>query len=69
MPIGKLRRVRDLLPPPGELVMPKDEMKVTISLSCMSVAFFKDQARKNHTKYQRMIREVLDRYASHYLAR
>ena len=69
MPIGKLTRIPDFLPPPSELVFPRDEVKVTLSLTRSSVAFFKDQARRNRTKYQRMIREVLDRYAARYLTR
>lgn len=54
------------LPPPEQLVAPRDEVKVTISLSKRSVAFFKKQARRNRTKYQRMIRELVDRYAVHF---
>ena len=69
MPIGKLTRVEDVLPPPGELAAPRDEVKVTLALSRRSIEFFKVQARRNHSKYQRMIREVVDRYASHYLGR
>mgnify|MGYP003395764516 CR=1 FL=1 len=67
MPIGKLTRVRDFLPPPSKLAAPRDEVKITLALSRKSVAFFKAQARTNHTKYQRMIRELVDQYASHYL--
>lgn len=67
MPIGKLTRVKDFLPPPDQLVLPQEEvMKVTIALNRSSVNFFKRQAKKHHTKYQRMIRQVLDRYASRY---
>ncbi|MEW6100880.1 MAG: CopG family transcriptional regulator [Candidatus Omnitrophota bacterium] len=62
-PIGNLKRVKDFLPPPGELVMPQDSIKVTISLSRASVEFFKRQARLHHIKYQRMIRQLIDRYA------
>ena len=69
MPVGKLIRIKDTLPPPSELIMPKDEVKVTLALSRRSIQFFKDQARRNHGKYQRMIREVVDRYASHYMYR
>ena len=64
MPYGKLVRVKDFLPPPSELVFPKRTEKITISLSRTSVLFFKRQAAKHHTKYQKMIRELLDRYAS-----
>ena len=69
MPIGKLTRVKDFLPPPSELVPPRDDVKVTLALSRKSIEFFRGQARRNHSKYQRMIREVVDQYASHYLSR
>ncbi|MBI2890011.1 MAG: CopG family transcriptional regulator [Nitrospirae bacterium] len=69
MPVGRLVRVKDFLPPPSELAAPRDEVKVTLALSRRSIAFFKAQARRNHTKYQRMIRELVDRYASHYLTK
>jgi len=65
-PIGKLTRVNDFLPPPEELVMPQKIVKVTIALSKNSVEFFKQQAQKQHVKYQQMIRELLDRYAAQY---
>lgn len=65
-PVGKLTRVSDFLPPPGALVMPEDTVKVTLALSCASVRFFKEQARRNHTKYQRMIRNLVDTYTAHY---
>ncbi len=68
MPIGKLTRVDDFLPSPAELVKPDATVKVTIALNRASVQFFKEQARKHHSKYQRMIREVLDRYASRFNA-
>ena len=66
MPVGKLRRVKDFLPPPSQLVVKDETTKVTIALEKSSISFFKQQAKKNHTKYQRMIREVLDQYASYY---
>jgi hypothetical protein len=37
-------------------------------LSETSVDFFKKEARKHHTKYQRMIRALLDRYTFHHAA-
>lgn len=66
MPIGKLVRIKDFLPAPEELVIPVATKKVTISLKKSSIDFFKRQARINHTKYQKMIREVVDRYVIHY---
>ena len=66
MPYGKLVQVKDFLPPPEELVFSQDTAKITISLSKASITFFKKEAEKHHTKYQKMIRELLDRYAASY---
>lgn len=63
LPIGKLTRVKDALPPPDQLVVPEETIKVTILLSKASVSFFKRQAARHRTKYQRMIRTLVDRYA------
>ena len=68
MPIGKLTKVKDFLPPPHDLIVPQETVKVTIALKKASVEFFKYEAEKHHTKYQRMIRELLDRYATQYSA-
>lgn len=66
MPIGKLTEIPNFLPSPEELVFPNDTVKVTLNLKRSSVVFFKRKARRCHTKYQKMIREVIDRYASQY---
>jgi predicted DNA binding CopG/RHH family protein len=63
-PLGQLRVVRDFLPPPAELVPREETVKVTMSLSKGSVAFFKREARKHRTQYQKMIRRLLDLYAA-----
>ena len=65
-PIGKLTRVKDVLPPPDELVIPEETVKVTLLLSKDSVQFFKSKAAQHRTKYQRMIRELVDRYTEKY---
>ena len=65
-PMGRLRVVKDFLPPPDKLVLKEDNVKVTISLKKSSINFFKEQAKVQKTSYQRMIREVVDWYASHY---
>ncbi len=65
-PMGELRVVKDFLPSPDQLVLKEDNVKVTISLKKSSIDFFKDQAKKHRTSYQKMIREVIDWYASHY---
>ena len=66
MPVGKLTKVADFLPPPEELIIPQDTVKVTIALTQSSLDFFKRQAKRHHTKYQKMIRQVVDRYAQQY---
>lgn len=60
MRVGRV--LRDFLPPPGELVLKEDSVKVTISLSAASIHFFKAEAAKAGVQYQRMIRRVLDAY-------
>lgn len=65
-PLGRIRVIKDFLPPPDQLILKDDGVKVTISLSRRSVDFFKAHARKSKIPYQRMIRRVLDEYAGHY---
>ena len=64
-----VRIIKNFLPPPDQLVLKEDGVKVTISLSKRSVDFFKSHARKSKIPYQRMIRRVLDEYASAYSSR
>src|SRR5229473_1521947 len=66
-PLGRVKVVRDFLPRPEDLVFRDEGVKVTIALSKRSVEFFKGQARKHNTQYQRMIRRLLDAYAEHHL--
>ncbi len=66
MPIGKLTRIPDFLPPPAKLFRPDGTAKVTLILTQDSIDFFKKYARKNGKKYQRMMREVIDRYAKQF---
>jgi predicted DNA binding CopG/RHH family protein len=68
MPIGALTRVKDFLPSPEKLAPAEENVKITILLKKSSIDFFKKQASRHHTKYQRMMREVLDRYALSYQA-
>lgn len=64
--MGRPKVVKDFLPPPDKLVLKEDNVKVTISLKKSSISFFKEHAKNQNTSYQRMIREVVDWYASHY---
>jgi len=61
-PMGELEVVADFLPSPSELAFKEDGVKVTLALSKRSVDFFKSEASKNRTQYQRMIRRLLDAY-------
>ncbi len=63
--IGRVRVVPDFLPSPEELALKDETVKVTIALSKTSVAFFKKEAKKYNTQYQKMIRRLLDEYATH----
>ena len=63
-PIGDVKVVRDFLPPPEELAFKEEQVKVTIGLSRSSIEFFKEEARKHHTQYQKMIRRLLDLYVA-----
>jgi predicted DNA binding CopG/RHH family protein len=55
-------RVEDFLPRPEDLVFRPKGVKVTITLSEHSLAYFKEQAERLHTPYQRMIRNLIDEY-------
>jgi predicted DNA binding CopG/RHH family protein len=63
-PLEEIRVIEDFLPPPSELVFREDTVKVTLGLSRRSVDFFKKQAKKHDTQYQRMIRRLLDLYVT-----
>lgn len=56
--------VPDFLPPPDQLIFKEDSVKVTLTLSRKSVDFFKLEAARNQTQYQRMIRALLDHYVA-----
>lgn len=58
--------VSDFLPSPEQLAFREEGVKVTLSLSKKSVDFFKAEAARNHTQYQRMIRRLIDAYVEKY---
>jgi len=68
-PLGRIKIIKDFLPPPDQLILKEDGVKVTISLSQKSVDFFKTHAKKSNTSYQRMIRRLLDEYVMRYSAK
>jgi predicted DNA binding CopG/RHH family protein len=61
--LGTLRVVNDFLPSPEHLAFKEQKVKVTISLTKSSLDFFKGEASRYHTAYQKMIRNLLDAYA------
>ena len=61
-PLGDVRVMADFLPSPAQLAFKEEGVKVTLALSKKSVAFFKAEAVKNNTQYQRMIRRLIDAY-------
>jgi len=63
-PMGKVKVISDFLPSPEELALKDETVKVTIVLSKVSVDFFKNEAKKYNTQYQKMIRRLLDEYTS-----
>ena len=63
---GKLEIVPDFLPPPEELVLKEEGVKVTVSLSRRSVEFFKAHASRANVPYRKMIRKLLEAYADRY---
>lgn len=64
--IGAVEVVKDFLPKPEELVFKENTVKVTLNLSKSSIEFFKGIARKHGSQYQKVIRNLLDSYSSHY---
>ncbi len=63
-PSDQAKIIPDFLPPPDQLIFPgEDAAKITLNIDLKTLAFFKLHARRHRTKYQRMIREVLRRYA------
>jgi predicted DNA binding CopG/RHH family protein len=65
-PIGKVKIVRDFLPSPKELILKEETVKITLSLTKESLDFFKKEAELQHLGYQKLIRNLLNYYASHF---
>lgn len=64
--LGKVEVIKDFLPNPEDLVFKEDTVKVTLNLTKSSIEFFKGIAQKHGSQYQRVIRNLLDNYTSHY---
>src|SRR5438477_12885321 len=68
--IGDLHRIRDELPSIDQLTGgPVRQTKVTIALDDDALSFFKREARRRNTSYQRMIRNLVRAYSQAHRAR
>lgn len=63
IPVEKVSRTVKGMPYPIGLVPSEKKVLVTIYLNQSTIRFFKKEADKYNTKYQRMMRAVLDLYA------
>jgi predicted DNA binding CopG/RHH family protein len=60
---GRLQRIKDDLPSPDELAGEiVKRTKVTLELDNDALAFFKREANRRNTSYQRMIRNLVRSY-------
>lgn len=64
--IGSIQVVKDFLPGPDELVFKEETVRITLNLSKSSIDFFKEIAQKHGSQYQKVIRNLLDSYTSHF---
>lgn len=63
-PLGELKIVPDFLPSPEDLIFKEEKVQITLSLSKVSLEFFKTEAKKHQIQYQEMIRHLLDSYVA-----
>ena len=54
---------RDFLPSPEELAGKSPQTKITLAVDDAALAYFKGEARRLGTSYQRMMRNLLATYA------
>lgn len=57
-PLGDIRIIEDFLPPPEQLLFKEGHVEITLTLSRKSLDFFKREAEKHHTQYQKMIQKT-----------
>lgn len=67
-PLAMGEKVDDFLPPSGQLIKREPTTKVTLELTQSSLAFFKEQAKREHVSYQRMLQNLIDAYAKQQIA-
>ncbi len=64
--IMQSERIEDFLPPPEELILKEETIKVTLNLNKDSVAFLKEAAKTQGVPYQQMIRRIVELYTQRY---
>ena len=62
VPLGKMDRVVKGLPPPSGLDLQEKKVLISLYLNQSTIRFFKKEANRHGTKYQRLMRAVLERY-------
>ena len=62
IPVGKIDRTIKDMPYPIGLVPVEKKVRVSIYFNQSTVRYFRKEADRHHTKYQRMMRAVLERY-------
>ena len=60
--LGPMRRVKNFLPSPEELVLKKPTQMISLRLDTESIRFFKREAARLNTSYQGMIRMLIQKY-------
>ena len=63
IPVEEVNRMIKKMAYPDSLDFAEKKKLVTLYLNPSTIRFFKKQAEKNRTKYQRLIRAVLDQYS------
>ena len=58
--------VEDFLPPPSQLVLKENTIKVTLTLKESSVKFFKQESLKAGIPYHQMLKRLIEFYAAHH---
>ena len=62
--MGNFKIIKDFLPHPDQLIFKDKNIRITINIKKSSIDFFKNVAKSNKTKYQKVIRNLLDIYAN-----
>ena len=66
-PKGKVTILDDFLPPPSQLVRKEETVKITLEFTRSSIDFLKEEAKKAHVPYQRMLRALVDKYVEQHI--